>query len=338
MALIDYSNKVIYWDEVNWQWLPYIAYRGSKDNVVFVLQYKGTSRKLSSKEEIIEFLTQQGYFLQPISKLGITELSLGYYLYNGKVYCGEGRISVKTLSKLLSLISGKTPTNMSAQLKGLGILTKEKVRDLVSKSEFIEFRGRDYTSYSNLARRYGVSHNTLFKNLKEGKSLEEIISKYENSKIVDHLGKEYRTEKEMYESWGIPRNAYAGRKGAGWSLKDILTTPVKDRKSSNSWVDFNGKRFTSITAMCKEYGVSRSSVTLYMRKGMSPGEAIKEMLKRRDSSSEVKDHLGNTFSSVTNMLKHWGVFGSTFRYRMENGWSLEEALTSKNLYKRKSNK
>ena len=62
------------------------------------------------------------------------------------------------------------------------------------------------------------------------------------------------------------------------------------------------------------------------------------MLSRRNSRSNVTDHLGNEFSSYTKMLEHWGVYGSTFRYRMENGWSLEEALTSKNLYKRKSEK
>lgn len=335
MALIDYSNKVIYWDEVNWQWLPYIAYRGSKDNVVFVLQYKGTSRKLSSKEEILDFLIQQGYSLQPIYKLGITELSLGCYMYKNKVYCENGRKPVKTLSRLLSLISGKSQDNMSAQLKGLGVLTEEKVKDLVSEQNFIEFRGRNYSSYSNLAREYGVSHTTLLKRVREGMSLEDIISEYENTKIVDHLGKEYKTEKEMFTAWGITRNAYAHRRDLGWSLKDILTTPVRSVRSKDNWVDFNGKAFPSLTAMCKEYGVSRESVTLYMKEGMSPGDAIKGLLSRRNSKTKVKDHLGNEFSSYTKMFEYWGVFGSTFRYRMENGWSLEEALTSKNLYKRK---
>lgn len=329
MALLDTLNNIIYWDEVNWQWLPYITYRHTKTGVKLILQCGGTVEELKSDRDILSFLGKVGYSLQPISKLGITELSLGCYLYEGVIYFEDGRKPLKTLSRLLSLISGKTPTNMSAQLRGLGILTEEKVRDLVSDKEIIKFRGKDYTSYSNLARRYGVSHHSLFKKLSEGMSLEEIISEYENNKIVDHLGKEYRTEKEMYEAWNITRSAYARRKSDGWSLKDILTTPVKVRKSSKSWKDFKGKRFPSITAMCKEHGVSRSSVTLYMREGLSPGEAIKEMLSRRDSSSEVEDHLGNKFSSYTKMLEHWGVFGSTFRYRMNNGWSLEEALTGK---------
>ena len=338
MALIDYSNKIIYWDEVNWTWLPYITYRHTKTGVKLILQYKGTVEELKSNKDFLTFLGKVGYSLQPISKLGITELSLGCYLYEGVIYSEDGRKPLKTLSRLLSLISGKTPTNMSAKLKGLGILSKEKVRDLVSENDSIEFRGKDYTSYSSLARRYGVSHHTLFKKLKEGKSIEEIISKYENSKIVDHLGKEYRTEKEMYETWGIPRNAYAHRKDLGWSLEAILTTPVRSIRSKDTWVDFNGKAFPSLTAMCKEYGVSRESVSLYMKKGMSPGDAIKGLLSRRNNKTKVIDHLGNEFTSYSKMLEHWGVFGSTFRYRMENSWSLEEALTNKNLYKRKSEK
>jgi hypothetical protein len=333
MALIDYSNKIIYWDEVNWTWLPYITYRHTKTGVKLILQYKDTVEELKSDKDFLTFLGKVGYSLQPISKLGITELSLGCYLYEGVIYSEDGRKPLKTLSRLLSLISGKTPTNMSAQLKGLGILTEEKVKDLVSEQNTIEFRGRHYSSYSNLARKYGVHHNTLFKKVKDGVSLEEIISEHENSKIVDHLGKEYKTEKEMFKAWGITRNAYAGRKDLGWSLEEILTTPLKSRRSKDSWVDFNGKVFPSLTAMCKEYGVSRESVTLYMNKGMSPGDAIKGLLSRRNNKSKVVDHLGNEFSSYSKMLEYWGVFGATFRYRMKSGWSLEEALTGK-----KSNK
>ena len=24
MALVDFQNKIIYWDEANWQWLPFV--------------------------------------------------------------------------------------------------------------------------------------------------------------------------------------------------------------------------------------------------------------------------------------------------------------------------
>lgn len=332
MALVDYSNKVIYWDEVNWHWLPYITYRKTKDDVVYTLKYKGTTKKSNSKEEVLSFLSQLGYSLHPISKLGIVELSLGFYLYKSNVYYENGRKPVKTMSRLLSLISGKSQDNMSAQLRGLGVLNEKRVRDLVSEKS-LNFRGKVYSSYSKLARRYGVSHTTLLKRVREGTSLEDIISEYENTKIVDHLGKEYKTEKEMFKAWGITRNAYAGRKDLGWSLEEILTTPLKSRRSKDSWVDFNGKVFPSLTAMCKEYGVSRESVTLYMNKGMSPGDAMRGLLSRRNNKSKVVDHLGNEFSSYSKMLEYWGVFGATFRYRMKSGWSLEEALTGK-----KSNK
>ena len=333
MALIDYSNKTIYWDEVNWHWLPYITYRKNKDKVVCILKYRGITEKANSSEDVLSFLVRIGYSLHPISKLGVTELSLGCYLYEGVIYSENGRKPVKTLSRLLSLISGKSQDNMSAQLKGLGVLTEEKVKDLVSEQNIIEGRGSSYSSYSKQARKYGVHHNTLLKKIKDGISLEEIISVHENSKIVDHLGKEYKTEKEMFKAWGITRNAYAGRKDLGWSLEEILTTPLKSRRSKDSWVDFNGKVFPSLTAMCKEYGVSRESVTLYMNKGMSPGDAIRGLLSRRNNKSKVVDHLGNEFSSYSKMLEYWGVFGATFRYRMKSGWSLEEALTGK-----KSNK
>ena len=102
MALLDYGNKVIYWDEVNWQWLPYLRSRGSKDSKVFYLSYRGTKRRVHSSEDILRFLTNVGYSLQPLAKLGITELYLGCYLYNGKVYYEDGNLPIRSFSRLLS--------------------------------------------------------------------------------------------------------------------------------------------------------------------------------------------------------------------------------------------
>lgn len=86
MALLDNQNKVIYWDEVNWQWLPFVYGKRIGDRVYFRVQYDHRSTKVKSKEEVVDFLSSRGYVFSSIANLGITEISLGSYLYNGKIY------------------------------------------------------------------------------------------------------------------------------------------------------------------------------------------------------------------------------------------------------------
>lgn len=42
---------------------------------------------------------------------------------------------------------------------------------------------------------------------------------------------------------------------------------------------------------------------------------------------KTKDHLGNQYRSQNEMLNHYGIKASAFKYRLNNGWNLEDALT-----------
>lgn len=329
MALIDNQNKVIYWDEVNWQWLPFVTAKVAGANVYFRLQYNGTRTKVSSKEEVINFLLSKGYIFSPISNLGITEISLGCYLYKGIVYYRDKGNAIKNLSGLLSIISGKSSDTISLYLKGKGVLYEEVLENMFNKKDCsIKFKGKVYSSYSKLAKEFGFSVDYLYKGLSKGLGLEEIISNYKSRwVIVDHLGTEYSCVGEMLDTWGITPKAYRYRKSVGWSLEKILTTPVKRSSITKECVDFNGKIFPSMELMAKEYGVTQTSILNHMKGGKTPAEALKHILGSETSIKKVSDHLGNSFPSQAKMVEYWKVHYPTFRYRMRKGWSLEEALT-----------
>ena len=339
MALLDEQNKVIYWDEVNWQWLPFVTPRVSPTNVSFRLHYGGSRTTINSKEDVLTLLLSEGYKLSPISNLGIYEISLGCYLYEGNVYQREGKTVLKNLSRLLSIISGKTTDYISNSLKGLGVISKEQIEGIISryKKENIVFRGKVYSSYSELSREYGFSTTYILKWLSKGLSLEEIVNnyadKYSNSLrkgyIVDHLGTKYTCVGEMLDRWGIPPKSYRYRKSRGWSLERILTTPSKSNHLSKECVDFRGRVFPSMTVMAKEYGVSQMSILNHMKGGRTPAESLKHILNSPYINRVVKDHLGNSFTSNTKMTRYWNVNYETFRDRLRRGWSLEEALTGK---------
>lgn len=73
MALLDNVNKVIYWDEVNWQWLPFIVFRGSKIRIQLP-QQRNKYIDVNSKEDSLKFLEGEGVF---------------FFLFKQIRYCGD---------------------------------------------------------------------------------------------------------------------------------------------------------------------------------------------------------------------------------------------------------
>ena len=329
MALIDYSNKVIYWDEVNWQWLPFVSIRFVDRWVSIVLRKDSDSfERVNSKEEVLNFLKGRGYILTSLGGLGITELSPGCFLYKGKVYKRDG-VAIRGLSGLLVEISGKSKQSISGLLKGKGVISKELLEKLISGRGVIKFRGKSYSSYAEISREYGFDSHFVSSYIRKGFTLEEIVSrKYDKRSVKDHLGNEYKTTKEMVRAWGISLSAYTSRRRMGWSLERSLCTPGITNNDVRECRDFYGNIFPSLESMCEKYGVKPTPVKDLVRKGMTEAEAVNHLLSKA-SPINVKDHLDNGFSSITKMTEYWGVHRSTFRRRINSGWSLEEALTGK---------
>lgn len=223
MALIDNQNKVIYWDKVNWQWLPFVSLRVVSGKKYSLNKYKDNYSYVNSKEGIIELLVKKGYTLSSISNLGITEISLGCYLYNGKIYSRDGGRPFKNLTSLISLISGKSSKAINKKLKGMGLLSKEQIDSLLSRRGNIEFDGIVYKNFSELAKDYGFNPAYLSRRLSNGSSLDTIIPYYNRKKVSDHLSNRYRDVEDMLDHWGIALKVYRKRKEKGWSLEEALT-------------------------------------------------------------------------------------------------------------------
>ena len=142
MALIDNQNKVVYWDEVNWQWLPFVKISNGRALVRVAQQNKKLYKSVNSKEHILSVLEEEGYSICPLSELGIVELFRGCYLYNGKVYKKEGS-PIKSLPSLLSLITGMSFNRINKQLKGFGVMSKKQINKLVLENSVIIFQRED---------------------------------------------------------------------------------------------------------------------------------------------------------------------------------------------------
>lgn len=334
MALLDTLNNIIYWDGVNWQWLPYVSTKVNRGKLVTRLKRNGSYTSKISKEIVIKFLKDRGYSFRSLDSIGVVEVSLGCYLYKDKVYQRDGGHPLKNFSTFLSMISGKSQTYIFNYLKGRGVLSNLQLEGLLSTQKVLEYKGKIYKSQLEFIKDYGFSRTYFMKCQTKGMSLDEIVSNYKNFKDgrVGHLGKEFKTEKEMAQHWGVSLEVYKGRRRSGWSLEKSLTTPTRSVREPVKYRDFKGRVFSSAKSMAKEYKVSSTTLLRMLDGGKSTEEVthfLSQRVVRRRRGVTCSDHLGSSFPTKSEMLAHWGISKSTFDGRLRRGWTLEEALTGK---------
>lgn len=329
MPLTDVQNKVIYWDEVNWSWLPFIKTERS-GNCYFVKD--GVRTPVNSSEDILKLLKGLEFIVSPLQSLGFTEVSQGCFLYNNRLYqVNKQKSSILTL---LATITGSSKTWVSKQISSKGVLSKKFVDDLVLKRSKIPFRGKLYSSYNTLAKAVGLSSGYVYNCLSEGKTIEEIVDGHESSFVTDHKGSKFTSVVAMCKHWGISKDAYYRRLSRGWSLERTLSSSIKEVRKSTSYIDFKGNVFPSVSSLAKEYGVSISVIIRLINKGKTTEELTYFLSKRLEGAFMYEDHLGNKFPSYSKMAETYGINARLFATRRKRGWTIEEALTGK----RKKNK
>lgn len=145
---------------------------------------------------------------------------------------------------------------------------------------------------------------------------------------VDHLGKIYKTKKEMCEHYGIELNVFRQRQKQGWDLRRSLTIGVKDRVCK----DHLGNKFDSFSAMARYYSVTPSVLYNRIRRGMPLEVAV--TLKVDSKANKVyKDYKGVEYKSLKLLCAAYGITVTTYESRFYRGWGLKEILTTPIHYK-----
>lgn len=214
-------------------------------------------------------------------------------------------------------------------------LTKKPENHTNSRQKCKDHLGNEFPSKDAMCKHWGIPKQVYFGRIKLGWKLEDILTKPLDYKggakpVSDHTGQIFETIGLMCEHWNMPRTTYNARIKKGWSIEKALTTPVKPMKiKTKECIDHLGNKFESQNAMCRHYGITKSLLTTRLKLGWT----LKQILTNPDvinPKKKCKDHLGNEFDSITEMIQHYGVSEQTYRRRLRLGESLEFALTGNN--------
>lgn len=251
---------------------------------------------------------------------------------------------------------GITPTQLKMRLKRGWTLeealtgNREGARINI---KYCDHEGAEYPTCKAMCEAWGIDPNTYSARIANGWSVEEALTGNRDYKAgpkpcTDHTGQTFSSIAEMCSAWHVRYSAYTSRIAKGWTIEEALTRPVLKQKPEDKTAkpnapqkkaasvrrsahidrtitDHTGQTFSSLTAMCEAWGISKSAYDYRIKRGWS----IERSLTTPVEQTSCQDHTGREFPTKRAMCKAWGVKHDTYFLRVKKGWTVEEALTGK---------
>ena len=199
-------------------------------------------------------------------------------------------------------------------------MLKQKFKSL----DITDHLGNRFNTQTDMALYHGCDPNILnyYLRKKPIKEAIELTKKSNTMNIIDHKGNQFKTLKQMCQHYGITLTCYQKRKKKGWTLKKILTTPVRKPKQKAKPILYNGHTYSSMTDFCKHHNIS---VTKYQR-GIKLRKSLNQIINDNDSEMKCYDHLGNSYTNIKHLCETYNIPRHIYSGRLKRNWSLEKTL------------
>ncbi len=197
--------------------------------------------------------------------------------------------------------------------------------------------GKEFKTDAEMCKHWNIRYELYRRRIYDGWLKESALTipdiKFNAESRTDHLGKEFKNEKEMCDYWNIAQCTYRARINTlKWSKEKAFTTPVRKRspKQIGTTTDHLGEEFENNTEKCKYWKIHKD--TYHHRKNtqnMTEEQAL-TLRGKRVSLEDRTDHLGKEFENILEMCNHWNINLHTYLGRIHGlKWPKEKALTYK---------
>lgn len=204
----------------------------------------------------------------------------------------------------------------------------------VRRTRKILYKGKEYESIVELAKKLNIKQYKIEYKLKEGKSVGEAVEEIENNegrswevKEIVYRGKTYKGVSALSREVGVGRNVINSRLDKGWSIEEAVETAVGKVRTTQHIV-YKGKRYTSIKELADSKGIVYNRIRTRLKDGWSVEEAVEKGIveSREDRGVKEIEYEGKRYMGVSNVARAAGVNRSTLMLRLKKGMSIEEAV------------
>ena len=227
--------------------------------------------------------------LSNVLDVSLIEVQDGVFLVNGELHKLD---SLNTLGKVLSfnLKSIKDSVdsygsyfNVFKEYSSKGTLFSLKSVPKTSE-KVVDFAGRVFPNQSAMLSFHGIPRGTFDARIRKGLSIKDALTLHKikgTEKCVDYEGRVFPSKQAMVDFYEINITTFNARIKRGFSLKDALTSSINKANSSKriKCTDLQGRLFPSLTSMANYHNVIPTSLGYLVRKGYTPTEALRKLLK-----------------------------------------------------------
>lgn len=193
--------------------------------------------------------------------------------------------------------------------------------------------GNQYISQTEMARAYGLTKEQFIARKRNGWDIKRIlttpISSGRSGSSFVHDGVTYSSKKDFCEKNGLNYDVFIHRTNAGMSIEEAFAAGLGVKSTRRASVmDHKGNTFPTMKEMCSSYGVSVGTYKYRLKQGWDLEAALTKPSGSGIPPKKVVDHNGTQFDSVTEMCNTYGLRVATYKYRLNHGCDMEQALTT----------
>jgi hypothetical protein len=209
-------------------------------------------------------------------------------------------------------------------------LTRPMNSNLATAIKCKDHLGNVFESKAAMCDHWHIPRTVFFRRQRQGWSLERSLTtpldaryqhKTQTRFIKDHKGNIYSCIEEMCKAYNISKKQYLINIRNNCSIEEALTTITE----TDVIKDHKGNVYRSINEMCRTYGITKTTLRSRLELGWTLAEILERPQKLHPEKT-VKDHLGNKYNSVNEMLEHYGISHIKYMERLKRGYTLEQAL------------
>lgn len=183
--------------------------------------------------------------------------------------------------------------------------------------------GKTFASKEAMVKHYNVVVKEYYRKIKDGWTERQALNiDPKPGSLTCPNGKVFATIKDMTEYYNVPYNSFRSRRRRGWSLKQCLGLEEPPRSIRCP----KGILFTNVLEMCKHYGITQAHYSLSIAKGLTLEQILSIENKPKPFDTSITCPNGLQFSSKAAMCAHYGVKFTTYRNRIDTGWTGRQAL------------
>ena len=229
-------------------------------------------------------------------------------------------VFLKRMNKGLSLEDALT-----IPVRGSGTIVEEYWKLYIGKNGcYVDHLGNYYTSLSVMCDAWGAGESTFTRRVKCGWSVEKALTFGGNTTQPKKDENVIWVFGEPFPDYNTIDRVFGFSVGVAITHKDALEEWI----AGNQLFLVDGKVFRSYATLAVAYGLTENTVIARLSRGWSLQKTVHTPVNSYTRAQDVKDHLGNSYPSISAMVRAYGISLSQYRGRMRKGWSLERALTT----------